>query len=156
MLEEGDRIKDYTLKRFLGHGSYGEVWLAERKIELADEGIPFALKFVAANPDNRNDSTTFNNEIRTWIRAGTHLNIVPVYDGFIHGRFLIIVSEYIESGSLRDWLIHNGGKAPSIQDAVEMMRSILRGLRHLHSRKIIHRDLKPGKYSSQRRSSKNY
>lgn len=143
MLEEGDQIREYTLKEFLGKGSYGEVWLAEKKIELADEGILFALKFLTDQSGRSINPDSVRNEVRTWIKAGNHLNIVPVHDGFIHGRFLVIVSEYVDGGSLRDWLDSNNGKAPSLEKAIEMMRSILRGLIHLHSRKIIHRDLKP-------------
>ncbi|HEX8492435.1 MAG TPA: protein kinase [Pyrinomonadaceae bacterium] len=143
MLDEGDRVRDYTLKKFLGKGSYGEVWLAEREIELSDEGIPFALKFLTDHVGQGVNSETVRNEVKTWIKAGSHFNIVPVFDGFIHGRFLVIVSEYVDGGSLRDWLASNNGKAPSLEKAVEMARGILRGLAHLHSRKIIHRDLKP-------------
>ena len=54
-----------------------------------------------------------------------------------------IASEYADGGSLRDWLDENGGKAPSIQAAIEMCAGILSGLAHLHSRNIVHRDLKP-------------
>jgi serine/threonine protein kinase len=143
MLDEGDRIREYTLKKFLGSGSYGDVWLAEKEIELADEGIPFALKFLTDQSGKGINTETVKNEVRTWIKAGNNFNIVPVYDGFIHGRFLVIVSEYVDGGSLRDWLESNNRKAPSLEKAVEMIRGILRGLTHLHARKIIHRDLKP-------------
>jgi serine/threonine protein kinase len=143
MLEEGDRISEYTLKRFLGRGSYGDVWLAEKSIELAEEGIPFALKFLPNQSGKGAPAESVKNEVRTWIKAGNHFNIVPVYDGFTYGRFLVIVSEYVDGGSLRDWLVPGNGKAPSVEKAVEMMRGILRGLTHLHYRKIIHRDLKP-------------
>jgi tetratricopeptide (TPR) repeat protein len=143
LLEEGDSIRDYTLRRFLGKGSYGEVWLAERVIELANESIPFALKILTPQSGEAKGLTAVNTEIKTWLKAGNHLNIVPVYDGFVQGRFLIIISEYVEDGSLRDWLIKNGNRAPSIEKAVEMMRGILRGLDHLHTKRIIHRDLKP-------------
>jgi tetratricopeptide (TPR) repeat protein len=143
MLEEGDQIREFRLKRLVGSGSYGEVWLAEKQIELADEGIPFALKFLINETHKGVNSEMVRNEVRTWIRAGNHANIVPVYDGFAHGRYLVIVSEYLEGGSLRDWLESNEKRAPSLENALHMMRGILRGLAHLHSRNIIHRDLKP-------------
>lgn len=144
MLDEGDKVREYTLKKFLGKGGYGEVWLAEKKIEFADEGIPFALKFLTNQSGmNVEIEAVVKNEVNTWIKAGHHYNIVPVHDGFTHSRFLVIVSEYVEGGSVKNWLKSNNNKAPSLAGAVEMMRGILQGLAHLHSRNIIHRDLKP-------------
>jgi serine/threonine protein kinase len=143
MLEVGEKVKDYTLKRFLGGGTFGDVWLAEKELELSDEGILFALKFLPNQSAAHIHGEGVRNEVKTWIKAGKHSNIVRVYDGFIHGRYLVIVSDYIEDGSLREWLEANQKKAPSLEKAVEMLRGILRGLSHLHARRIIHRDLKP-------------
>lgn len=143
MLDVGEQIKDYTLRRFLGSGKFGEVWLAEKKLELSEIGIPFALKFLTSQSKSGIDNENIRHEVNAWIIANKHTNLVPVLDGFFFGRYLVIVSEYVEGGTLRDWLDANGCKAPSLTLAREMLRGILRGLSHLHTRKIIHRDLKP-------------
>lgn len=143
MLNIGDEIKDYTLVKFLGKGGFGEVWLAEKKIELADKRVPFALKFISGENRGGTDLDTVKREVNTWIEASGNKQVVSVMDGFMHGETFVIVSEYADGGSLRHWLKENGGKAPSIEKAVELMGGILDGLTHLHSNRIIHRDLKP-------------
>jgi serine/threonine protein kinase len=57
MPSKGEKVKDYTLKERIGGGSYGEVWLAEKKIEFSDKGIQCALKFLAGE-DGRGWVTT--------------------------------------------------------------------------------------------------
>jgi formylglycine-generating enzyme required for sulfatase activity len=56
---------------------------------------------------------------------------------------VVIVSEYVNDGSLAGWLKQHGGKASSIATACEILEGVLAGLAHLHERRIIHRDLKP-------------
>lgn len=143
MLQEGLEIKDYTLRTFLGKGSFGEVWLAEKRIEIADKKVPFALKFLSDNVHGVSDYATVKREINTWIDASGHKNIISVQDGFIYENFFVIVSEYANNGSLRQWLRTHGGKAAGLEKTVEIMSGILDGLTHLHAQKIIHRDLKP-------------
>lgn len=143
MLNSGDEIKDYTLVKFLGKGGFGEVWLAEKKIELGDKRIPFALKFLSNQNHGGIDLETVKREVNTWIEASGNKQVVSVLDGFMHEQMFVIVSEYADGGSLREWIRSNGGKAPSIEKAVELMGGILDGLTHLHTQKIIHRDLKP-------------
>ena len=143
MLKEGLEIKDYTLKQFLGKGSFGEVWLAEKKIEIADKKVPFALKFISDNTHGISDYSSVKREINTWIDASGNKNIISVQDGFLYENLFVIVSEYANNGSLRQWLREHGGKSPGLEKTVEIMCGILDGLTHLHAQNIIHRDLKP-------------
>lgn len=143
MLQISDEIKDYTLVKFLGKGGFGEVWLAEKKIELADKRVPFALKFITGESRGGANLETVKREVNTWIEASGNKQVVSVLDGFLHDDMFVIVSEYADGGSLRQWIRNNGGKAPSVEKAVELMGGVLDGLTHLHSNKIVHRDLKP-------------
>lgn len=151
MLHQGDKINIYTLEKYLGKGSYGEVWLAKKSIELSDDGILVALKFLSYQPNKDKTQEDFlkqvKREVGTWIKASGHKNIVSVQDGFaFRDDTFVIVSDFAESGSLGDWLQKNGGKSPNLEKTVEIMSEILDALTHLHTQqpdKIIHRDLKP-------------
>ncbi len=68
---------------------------------------------------------------------------MPVLEAEVYNAQVAIVSEYFAGGSLADWLARHGGKAPSAEAALTMMRGILAGLEHLHQNQLIHRDLKP-------------
>jgi len=143
MLKEGLEIKDYTLKTFLGKGSFGEVWLAEKRIEIADKKVPVALKFISDNTHGISDYSNVKREINTWIDASGNKNVISVQDGFIYENLFVIVSEYANNGSLREWLREHKGKPAGLEKTVEIMSGILDGLTHLHTQNIIHRDLKP-------------
>jgi formylglycine-generating enzyme required for sulfatase activity/tRNA A-37 threonylcarbamoyl transferase component Bud32 len=137
MFQPNDKIGDYTLIKFLGEGTFGEVWLAEKKTRVLTSRV--ALKL----PKSRVKFEDVEKEARVWERAKGHPNVLPIVDADIYNSQVYIASEYSPDGSLDDWLNNHGGKAPSIYATVEMIRGILAGLEHLHERQIIHRDLKP-------------
>ncbi len=151
MLNKDDKIKNYILEKYLGEGSFGEVWLAKKQIELSDEGILVALKFLKYKPSKDETQEKFiekvRREVATWIKASGHKNIVSVQDGFqFQTDTFVIVSDFADGGDLGNWLKSHGGKSPDLRKTVEIFCEILEGLQHLHTQtpeKIIHRDLKP-------------
>lgn len=142
MLEKGDSVGDYKLVKFLGRGQFGEVWLAEKKLQFSTRSVRHALKFLPS-PEDDASLKNIEAEVDTWIEAGSHPNVMSVIDMFVAKDKIVIISDFAEGGSLGDWLKSNGGKAPTEESALEMMSGILRGIEHLHERKIVHRDLKP-------------
>ena len=142
MLETDDQIGDYKLVKFLGKGQFGEVWLAEKKLKISNKKVRHALKFLYGK-EGEIDFEAAEAEIDTWIEASGHPNVMSVLDMLIYKEHIVIVSEYAEAGSLRQWLKSQNGKASSNVKAAEIMLGILRGIEHLHSRNVVHRDLKP-------------
>ena len=142
MLEKDDIVGDYTLKKFLGKGQFGEVWLGEKQLQFSTRKVQHALKFLFKKGEKL-DIRGVEAEIDTWIEASGHPNVMSVLDMLVHKETVVIISEYAEGGSLRDWLQKHGGKAPSVEKATEIILDVLRGIEHLHSRNVVHRDLKP-------------
>lgn len=138
MLRAGEQIGPYTLVSKLGRGAFGTVWLSERRTSLATTTA--ALKIPL---DDEVDLETIKREADVWVRASGHPNVLPIIEANIYEDQIVIASEYAPDGSLESWLKQNGGRAPSIDAAVEIIIGVLSGLEHLHKRNIIHRDLKP-------------
>src|SRR2546421_10627601 len=138
MFHTGDVIGPYALLRTLGRGAFGEVWLAERRSSLLTTQVALKLPL-----ESFADLEVVRSEAQVWLRASGHPNIVPVLDAEVYDGQVVIASEFVAGGSLADWLLQHGGKAPSVESAVIMMRGILSGLEHLHGCRLVHRDLKP-------------
>jgi uncharacterized protein with WD repeat/tRNA A-37 threonylcarbamoyl transferase component Bud32 len=147
MAQSENKIGSYTLISKIGSGGFGVVWLAEKRTAIAT--TRFALK-LARHEDV--DIEVFKQEAAIWAQVSGHPNVLPIIEADIHDGQIVIVSEYAPGGSLMDWLQRNGGRAPSIEAAVEMTTEILDGLEHLHEQRIIHRDLKPDNILLQRQT----
>ena len=78
--------------------------------------------------------------------AGSHDNIVGLRGLCQHGDDLYLVMEYCPRGTLDVMLHHSAAARWDAAKLVSMVRSIARGMLHLHTRKppMLHRDLKPG------------
>jgi formylglycine-generating enzyme required for sulfatase activity/serine/threonine protein kinase len=138
MARANDKIGPYTLVSKLGQGAFGVVWLAKKQSAIAT--TQFALKLPRGEDI---DVEAFKQEATIWLQASGHPNVLPLIDADIYDGQVVIVSEYVNDGSLAGWLKQHGGKASSIATACEIIEGVLAGLAHLHERRIIHRDLKP-------------
>jgi serine/threonine protein kinase len=138
MFQIGDHIGPYSLLQKIGRGAFGEVWLAEEKTAISSHRV--ALKL----PNEEDvDLEAIRQEATVWEEVKGHPNILPIIKADIVDDQIYIASEYAPDGSLSKWIKFQGGKAPSTEIATQMIRGILSGLEHLHSKGIVHRDLKP-------------
>jgi serine/threonine-protein kinase len=138
VFKTGDQIGSYSLIEKLGRGAFGEVWLAEEKTAISTHKA--ALKL----PNESDvDLEAIRQEADVWEQVKGHPNILPIIKADIYEGQIYIASEYAPDGSLSEWLKNHDGKAPTVELAVAMIKGILSGLEHLHSKGVIHRDLKP-------------
>lgn len=75
-------------------------------------------------------------------RQVTDRNVIRIFDLGEADGIKFITMEYVEGESLYQ-ILRRQGKIP-VNEAVDMMRQILRGLQAAHREGVIHRDLKPG------------
>jgi TonB family protein len=138
MLRIGDNIGPYTLTGKIGRGSFGGVWLAERRTAITTTKVALKLPL-----DDDLDLESIKQEADLWVQASGHPNILPIIEANIYDDIAVIASEYAPDGSLDAWLKQYSSTSPPIEFAFHIMDGILAGLEHLHERRIIHRDLKP-------------
>ena len=127
-------IGKYRVKRELGRGGMGAVYLAEqpglgREVaikELIQSADPVALK-------------RFLQEAQVMART-SHPNLVQVHDMELMGDVNYLVLEFVRGRSLRDWM-NQGPIAPPQVFAV--MHGVLQALDYAHRHAIVHRDMKP-------------
>jgi serine/threonine-protein kinase len=133
------QIGKYTLKRKLGAGGMGEVWLAEHGLLKRPCAVEFIRPDLAANPAT---AARFAREVQA-VTALSHLNTVRVYDyGRADDGSFYFVVEYLDGPTLEE-LVHQEGPLPPGRVAF-LLRQVCRALAEAHAAGLIHRDLKPG------------
>lgn len=134
-IQPGTRLGAYEVKRLVGHGAMGTVYLARH--EALDRTA--AVKVMLTLSDDPVAVGRFNREGRA-IAALRHPNIVTVFDYGEHDGTPYLIEEFIQGGSLAERL--KQGK-PGRETAMRWLRGIGAGLDHAHGKGIIHRDVKP-------------
>lgn len=127
----------FLLKRRLGEGGMGQVFLAHD--QLIDREV--AIKFL-------NDELLGSASARERMRQEAllllqidHPNVVRAFQVLEEGGRLGLVLEYMPAGDLARRV---SAGAMHWRQALEVMVSILDGLQALHDRQLVHRDIKPG------------
>lgn len=131
------RVGDFELKRRLGKGGMGEVFLATQ-ISL-DRLV--ALKTLSKELAKKTDFVErFHREARAMAKLD-HTNAVKVYavDSFKGLHFAAI--EYIDGKSVQDWL--DKLTKFSVGDSIHMTMVAAEALKAAHDQNMVHRDIKP-------------
>jgi serine/threonine-protein kinase len=134
-----EKFGRYQVKKELGRGAMGVVYLAEDEI-LART---VALKMIAltgSGPERDQHEARFRQEARA---AGglTHPSIITIYDVGREGDVAFIAMELVDGRELRE-LIRDGTLPPT--RAIEVAAQVADALAFAHERGIVHRDIKPG------------
>ncbi|MGQ0534806.1 MAG: protein kinase domain-containing protein [Methanobacteriota archaeon] len=122
----------YELVRLLGRGGSGRVFAARDRLV----GREVAVKEVLGG-------STSSEGLREAQVMGRlqHPNVVTLYDVVSRPGATLLVTEFLENGSLHDRLAN---RSLTDREAVHVAKGMLAGLAEAHRRGIVHADLKPG------------
>lgn len=128
----------YRLKRKLGHGGMGEVYLAEHRLIKR----PCALKRIHPKYLNNVEQVKrFEREVQATAQLH-HPNTVEIYDyGRAEDGTFYYVMEYLPGMSLEE-IVTRHGPLP-VGRVIHVLRQVCSALREAHRLGLVHRDIKP-------------
>lgn len=132
------RFGDYVLRKELGSGGMGKVYLAHQQ---GDRKKLVAIKFLKPQVDqSAQDRARFLREMEISLSL-QHPAIVSSCESGDEDGQLYIVMEYCSGGNLYELMKRS---APlNLRRAIRLLNRLLSGLEHAHENGIVHRDLKP-------------
>ena len=132
------RLGQYRLRRRIGAGGMGEVYLAEHQLLKRPCAVKLIRPEAVADPGAK---ARFEREVQI-TAALKHPNFVEVYDyGRAEDGAYYYVMEYLPGLSLKELVERHGPLPPG--RAVHLLRQVCRALRVVHAEGLIHRDIKP-------------
>lgn len=135
----GRAIDCFHLLNRIGHGGFGDVWLAERKSPYFEH---VAIKFIGGGGRSDELDRRFRLERQTLALLGSHPSIAKILDGGSHpqlGPYLVM--EYIDGKPLTRFCDDRG---LGVRSRVELFLRACDAVGYAHSKGVVHRDLKPG------------
>ncbi|HEV7406670.1 MAG TPA: bifunctional serine/threonine-protein kinase/formylglycine-generating enzyme family protein [Chthoniobacteraceae bacterium] len=137
----------YELRRKLGEGGFGAVWLVRDSALREEVALKFVLQAVAASPE----AIDALKAEAARSRRLTHPNIVRIHDfvsdavGDAHPDLAGISMEYIDGESLAQRRLREPGKCFDVEQIAPWIDQLCQALTYAHDpkRRVIHRDLKP-------------
>jgi tRNA A-37 threonylcarbamoyl transferase component Bud32 len=143
---EARQIGQYRLKKKLGSGGMGEVYLAEHVLLKR----PCAIKVI--RPEKAGDPKAlarFEREVQATAKL-THWNTVEIYDyGRTDDGTFYYVMEYLPGMNLED-LVRMDGPLPA-ERVIYLLSQVCDALSEAHCKGMVHRDIKPANIFAARR-----
>ena len=135
----GRMISHYRIVERIGYGGMGEVYRAVRADDQYQKLV--ALKLVKADYDTQFVLTRFRNE-RQILAGLEHPNIARLIDGGTTEDGLpYFVMELVEGVPIDQYC---DSHRLSVDDRLQLFRSVCSAVHYAHQHLVIHRDLKPG------------
>ncbi|MGO9923573.1 MAG: SUMF1/EgtB/PvdO family nonheme iron enzyme [Isosphaeraceae bacterium] len=128
---------DYAIKRELGWGGMGVVYLAENRLMGRHEALKVIGWQITPRPEMLE---RFLREIRAVAKLH-HPNIVTAYHAVRLGESIVLAMEYVDGLDLSR-IVRARGPLP-VANACSYIHQAALGLEHAHERGMVHRDIKP-------------
>ena len=137
-LEVGDRVGKYRLRRRLGRGGMGDVFLAERADDTFRRQV--AVKVVHRGPHSEGVRRRFKSE-RQILASLDHPNIARLLDGGAtdDGRPYLVM-ELVEGVPIDRYCDE---QRLSIPQRLQLFLDVCAALQYAHQNLVVHRDIKP-------------
>ena len=136
-----DVLVDFVIEKELGEGGMGKVYLLKSQTT----NRRFAVKRSKRLSDQ--DRRNFLSELQAWIDLPEHPNLVPCRFFRTVADEVLIFAEYVDGGSLKDWIVsgklYEGGKEKALDRMIHIAIQFAWGLHCVHELGIIHQDVKP-------------
>lgn len=130
-------MNKYEKIRLVGRGAYGIVFLCDR---LADSK-KVILKEISVDQMSVDERQASVNEAKV-LSMLDHPNIVGYYESFLDEKTMTIVMEYVQGGTLFDFLKQRDGTLLLEKKVLHYFGQMVYTLQYVHSKLILHRDLK--------------
>jgi serine/threonine protein kinase len=131
-------IDRFELRRELGHGGFGIVFLAFDTVLKREVALKVPRLEAFLTPELRQ---RFLREARA-AASLDHCNLVRVYEVGEIESICYIVSAYCRGPNLAVWLREQSEPVP-VQMAALLVAGLADGVAHIHEHNILHRDIKP-------------
>lgn len=125
----------YDIELQIGSGAFGNVFKGRRK----SDSLPVAIKVIDLE-ESKDDIQTINKEITTLSHGKACPQLINYYGSAVFGTKLWIVMEYVDGGSILDYVKKH--RVMSETEIAIVVREVLLGLQYLANEGKIHRDIK--------------
>lgn len=130
----------YKIKTLIGQGGMGtvhQVYHQQWQMDIAVKTPSEKTLYIAGGRERFQER-----EAREWVKLGLHPNITSCfYVRILDDDIPRIFIEYVDGGSLADWLKQN--KISRLETVLDTAIQICWGLAHAHQHGLVHRDVKP-------------
>lgn len=127
---------NYKVQYLVGTGTFARVFRAVHKETGRVVGLKVLRRRFSDDPE-KTEQFLREGEMGTRLR---HPNVVPIYEVISERGQHVLVLEFVEGRSLRDFLKIRGRLEPL--EAVRLITDVVAGLAHAFERGITHRDMK--------------
>lgn len=144
----GDVILDlYEVTDILGEGGFGTVY----KVRHRNWDMDLAVKCPKPGKfETERQVENFERECETWVNLGLHPNTVSCYYVRRLGSVPRVFAEYVEGGSLEDWIqdgqLYEAGPEEALKRILDIAIQFAWGLHYAHGQGLVH----PGREAPKR------